>query len=323
MHYRSKLVNEKRRYATIAAVVGISASRKVPDDEKSFMEIMLGCRTNLEPLSSKIRLVGVGRAELTDFFYQMPTPLAVEEECPIDEDDDEEEDDLPSLLLGEDRQDPIIMAEFRILIDDTKSSVYSMQCIGQKGARSSFMAPVFAINEMAKYSNKVTRIHDDRRRLVNLLASAKTRLAQCNIFDDADGIGSIATMIGDTNLLQETERLIQCDNYGLNYYSSFSSIPDLTGVAQDVLQNYYSPERRDAEEYRLEVLSFVAFRSLQGYCTPQDLAWALTCTNSIERLNRAYDLMLDHFWLLKELVKEANADLEAFGEDVCLLDDMK
>jgi hypothetical protein len=122
-------VNEKRRYATIAAVVGISASRQVLDDEKSFMEIMLGCRTNLEPLFSKIRLVGVGRAELTDFFYQMPTPLEQDEECPID---DDEEDDLPPLLLGDDRQDPIIMAEFRILYDDIESSVHTMQLIGQK-----------------------------------------------------------------------------------------------------------------------------------------------------------------------------------------------
>lgn len=316
----SKLVNEKRRYATIAAVVGISASQKVPD-EKSFMEIMLGCRNTVQPLSSKIRLVGVGRAELTDFFYQIPTLLEEEEECLLD---DEDEDDLPPpIFADEDREDPIVMAEFRTIDDDVKSSIHSMQNIGTKGARSPLMAPVFAIHEMSKYSNKVTRLHDDRRRLVNLLASAKARLAECNVFDDADGIGSIfAFHLLEENMLDETERLLQCDNYGLNYYSSFSSILDLTGVAEGVLQNYYSPQRRDTEEYRLEVLSFVAFRSLQGYCSPEDLAWALTCNNSIERLHRAYDLMLDHFWSLKDMVKEANADLVALGEDGCSLNDM-
>lgn len=283
------------------------------------MEIMLGCRNQVQPLSSKVRLVGVGRAELTDFFYQMPTLLEEDEECLIDDDDDDY-DDLPP-LIAEDREDPVVMAEFRIINDDTKSSIHSMQNIGMKGARSPLMAPVFAINEMAKYSNKVTRLHDDRRRLVNLIASAKTRLAECNMFDDADGIGSIFAI--EECLIDETERLLQCDNYGLNYYSSFSSILDLTGVAVDVLENYYSPARRDTEEYRLEVLSFVAFRSLQGYCDPAELAWALTCTNSIERLERAYDLMLDHFWTLKDMVKEANADLIALGQDGCSLDDMR
>lgn len=310
----------KKRYATIAAVVGISASTK-KDIEQDFMEIIMGCKGTISPLRSKIRLVGVGRAELTDFFYQMPTELEFDDkvECSIDDEDEEGDDGEDDYLLSttdtEDPKDPIVMAEFSILHDEPKSSLYSLHLIGNKGARSPDMAPVFAIQQMSEFANKVTHLHDDRRRLVNLVASAKRRLAiKHHIFDDADGLGCI---LSSGDLLDETERLIQCDNYGLNYYSSFSSIPELTGVAQDVLESYYSPTRRSTEEYRLEVLSFVAFRSLEGYCSPSDLAWALVCTNSIERLHRAYVLMQDHFWSLKGLLSQANQDLLAAGEEEC------
>jgi hypothetical protein len=312
---RRKQRREIKRYATIAAVVGISPSKKKKflEDERDFMEIMLGCKGRINPLSSRIRLVGVGRAELTDFFFQMPTALEENDlddiECNVEGLTDED----VTALQRENQPDPIVMAEFRILNDCAKSSIHSLARIGDKGARSPDMAPVFAVNEMAKFSNKVTRLHDERRRLVNLIASAKTRLAEHNVFDDADGIGSI--FIQEECLLDETEKLLRCDNYGLNYYSSFSSIPALTGVAQDVLESFYSPERRTTEEYRLEVLSFVAFRSLQGFCSPQDMAWALQCTNSIERLQRAYEIMLEHVWTLKKMAKEVSQDLEAHGED--------
>ncbi|KAI2505322.1 hypothetical protein MHU86_9122 [Fragilaria crotonensis] len=316
----------KRRYATIAAVVGISASKKTVD-EMDFMEIMTQCRGTISPLRSKVRLVGVGRADLTDFFYQMPTVLEFDNddvECLIDDDDDDEEEDPLVITDLENRQDPIVMAEFSILHDEPKSSLHSLNLIGDKGARSPNMAPVFAIHEMSKFANKVTRLHDDRRRLVNIVLAAKKRLAEHNVFDDVDGLGSI--LFGGNNnnnnhddLLDETERLLQCENYGLNYYSSFCSIPQLTGVAQDVLESYYSPARRSTEEYRLEVLSFVAFRSLEGFCRSSDLAWALVCTNSIERLHRAYELMQQHYWALKDIIKKTNQDLLAVGEEECTL----
>lgn len=302
--------NTKRRYATIAAVVGISASKKKVE-ERDFMEIMTACRGTISPLSSKVRLVGVGRAELTDFFYQMPTELKIDDdvECLLDDDDDDNE--VPLITDFKDRQDPIVMAEFFILNDEPKSSLHSLNLIGEKGARSPNMAPVFAVQEMSRFANKVTRLHDDRRRLVNLVLSAKKRLSEHNVFDDIDGLG---TILSNHDLLDETERLLLCDNFGLNYYSSFCSIPQLTGVAQDVLENYYSPARRSTEEYRLEVLSFVAFRSLEGYCRSSDLAWALVCTNSIERLHRAYELMQEHYWALKDIIKKTNEDLLAIGE---------
>ena len=319
----------KRRYATIAAVVGISASKKTVD-EMDFMEIMTQCRGTVSPLRSKVRLVGVGRADLTDFFYQMPSKLELDDdvECLIDndgndddDDEEEEEEEEDQLMITdlENRQDPIIMAEFSILHDEPKSSLHSLNLIGDKGARSPNMAPVFAIHEMSKFANKVTRLHDDRRRLVNVVLAAKKRLAEHNVFDDVDGLGSILGSSGSDDLLDETERLLQCENYGLNYYSSFCSIPQLTGVAQDVLESYYSPARRSTEEYRLEVLSFVAFRSLEGYCRSSDLAWALVCTNSIERLHRAYELMQQHFWALKDIIKKTNEDLLAVGEEECTL----
>jgi hypothetical protein len=65
----------KRRYATLAAVVGISSTTSQTDTEWDFMErlSMVCSGTAILPFQSKIRLVGVGRAELCDFFYQLPS----------------------------------------------------------------------------------------------------------------------------------------------------------------------------------------------------------------------------------------------------------
>ena len=332
----------KRRYATIAAVVGISASSKAQSkkqkslEEYSFMEIVsTTCRSRISPLSSKIRLVGVGRAELIDFFYQMPTQIQVDDnvECIIEDDDEDDdgddESDQPRFTMDlENPPDPIVMAIFSILHDEPKSSINTLQQIGMKGTRSPHMAPVFAIAEMSKLANQVTRLHEDRRQIVNQILAAKQQLEQqYHMFDDIDGLGSLAIMMDSNpstaerrispttsglNLFVEAERLlVQCHNFGLNYYSSLSTIPQLTGVAEQLLEDYYSPSYRSTEEYRLEVLSFVAFRSLEGYCSTVDLARALVCTNTIERLNRAYELMQDHFWTLKDILKKANEDLLA------------
>jgi hypothetical protein len=336
----SPLHKTKRRYATLAAVVGISSTASQTETEWDFMErlAMVCSGIAILPFKSKIRLVGVGRAELIDFYYQMPsTTIPVvrpdslngesnkDDECTIiwdgplitnsvteETNDDDNEDDEPPPISNE-RPDPIVMAEFTILQDEPKSSIQTIT----KGIRSNHMAPVFAINEMAKYANKVTRLHDERRRLVRCLADIKRQLASYNIYDDIDGLGSVL-LEGD--LMAETDRLVmQCDNYGLNYYSSLSSIPDLTGVTQQILEQYYSPERRSTEEYRLEILSFVAFRSLEGYCSTSDMAWALLCTNSIERLQRAYQLMEDHYWSLKDMIQMAEQDLSmtCSNDDEC------
>jgi hypothetical protein len=79
----------------------------------------------------------------------------------LDDDNEDDDDNEPPPILDE-RSDPILIAEFSILKDEPKSSIQSIT----KGIRSNHMAPVFAINEMARYANKVTRLHDERRRLV-------------------------------------------------------------------------------------------------------------------------------------------------------------
>jgi hypothetical protein len=105
------------------------------------------------------------------------------------------------------------------------------------------------------------------------------------------------------------------ENYGLNYYSAFSSIPQLTNVALESFEPYYSPERRSGEEHEMEVASFVAFRALDGFCTPQDMAWALQCTNTIERFNTAYSIMYRHKLLLEKIAEYASQDLRDCGEE--------
>jgi hypothetical protein len=65
----------------------------------------------------------------------------------------------------------------------------------------------------------------------------------------------------------------------------------------------------------MEVASFVAFRALDGFCTPQDMAWALQATNTIERFNTAYSIMYRHKVLLEKMAEYASHDLRDCGEE--------
>lgn len=303
-------------------------------DETSFMESMnqFGSQGYVTPLSSNVRLVGVARAILGDLFYKMPTmdkSEGMQDEGDSEQDDtmDDDEDDF----IDEDEESsPIIMAQFTLLTDTTKRESNPFDKVGEKGAKSYEKAPIHAIMEMSNLANKIMRIHEDRRRLVNGLTAAKARLDHKNVYEDTDGLGQLQRQIDQAAvdfLLERYDleqnnasfgssgRLAGLDNYGLNYYSAFSPILSLTNVAMDIFAPYYSPKIQETEEYRLEIFSFVAFRALEGFCTTYDLAWALRCINSAERLNKAYELMLEHVILLEGMAKQASNDLRDCGEE--------
>lgn len=366
------------RYATLAAVVGIRNKRTQSskksllsmDDESSFMESIMRIRSRdggagdddmIIPSSSTVRLVAVGRAVLKDFFYKVPTELSGDEMKDEDEDDDED-DDFEEWDEDEDKT-PIVMAEFDLLTDNGLFSSVSPTDIGVKGARSAQSSPVHALAELSRIANRVTWMHDDRRRLVAGLTAAKARLHLANLerkrskqkeeeiehLEDYDGLGLLgggnsysesedeaveggmtideflSTFKGSERGSEEndisqshpsaTEKLAKMENYGVNYYSAFSSIPDLTNAALKIFEPYYSTEHREREEHELEVRSFVAFRALEGFASAEDMAWALQCTCTAERLTRAYEIMLRHRVLLEKLAEEVSDELRDCGEE--------
>ena len=103
--------------------------------------------------------------------------------------------------------------------------------------------------------------------------------------------------------------------YGMSYYGSFSSIADLTSVTVKLLDPYYSPNHRQREEYEAEVSSFVAFRALEGYIEKEDVVYALQCTSSVERMMRAYEIMVDHKIQLKKIADRLSNELRDCGEE--------
>lgn len=321
------------RYATLAAVVGISGGTSTKygldmTDESSFMESLLQIGTARSPLRSRIRLVGVGRASLKEFFYK----IRAKDENEEDKHGDRMETHKSDVHFEEDhcdreeeeREIPIVMAEFSMIRDSPISSTANESQLGNKGARSVFCSPVHALAEMSRVVNRVICLHDDRRRLVKGLKAAKRRLEQANIFEDHDGIGEATARNADEQAIIEKflikyshtadvppldkSSLTSMENYGLNYYSAFSSIPQLTSVALETFEPYYSPEVHQSEEHEMEVTSFVAFRALDGFCSPKDMAAALQCKNTIERFNAAYDLMRQHKTLLESMARDCGEE---------------
>lgn len=109
--------------------------------------------------------------------------------------------------------------------------------------------------------------------------------------------------------------LNEMDNYGVNYHNAFSTISDLTKVAMKTFEPYYSEVCHQQEEHELEISSFVAFRALEGFADPSNIAWALRCTSSIERLHRAYEIMFEHCIQLEKLGQEISQKLRDCREE--------
>ena len=201
------------RYATLAAVVGISSKDwSGADSQEAFWDSIMApssCGDIIRPFSSTVRLVGVGRAKLSNFFHRTPTSLldgsggddlsasdeeitsSLSQEGSWDEEDDSEGYDPP-----------IIMAQFTPLVDGPVDSRADAKTLGNKESRSVYRSPVHAISELNSMLHRVTWMHDDRRRLVNGITAAKARLdarrskdngdtgVEYNDFDDLGWVGS-------------------------------------------------------------------------------------------------------------------------------------
>ena len=188
----SKNHGSQGRYATIAAIVGVSCSSSgstttmAMDTNSAFMESMAGIpNENMMIEHAKVRLVGVGRAVLKEFVYQVPTSLAQkamddEGHLLISEhgerlvgDDDDDDDEEPPVN--------VIMAQFAVIHDSLCSRAAS---------------PTHAVTHMGRLANQVEWLHQDRRNLVASIQAARTRLEkaehqQCRAqeLEDHDGLG--------------------------------------------------------------------------------------------------------------------------------------
>lgn len=180
--------NEGGKYATLAAIVGITHKKQPQTDDENYndngnnnddddgplLDYMGLCPVDndeqendfIVPMSSSVRLVGVGRAILRKFFYQVPSELcndddeeggdddantsfyyenqskaSEDEEC--DEYDEYETNINLSANGGYEDSTPIVMARFQPLVDDTSTfTPADPDQVGEKGQRSYRSSPV-------------------------------------------------------------------------------------------------------------------------------------------------------------------------------------
>mmetsp|Transcript_22389 Transcript_22389/g.41117 ORF Transcript_22389/g.41117 Transcript_22389/m.41117 type:complete len:867 (+) Transcript_22389:243-2843(+) len=313
-----------KRYATLASIEVLEST----DDE--------------EP--SAIKLMGVGRAFLHDYFSSKDAGMTQEEEelskmlariHEFDREKFEEELDERHSLEHDDEDDeelPVVMAEFDLLLDD--SSILSEEQSTKYGEdvtkhRASSM---HAITELYRSTNKVYRLHEERKKLVAGLRAGEARLRlgkgkatageayeNCLVeFEDCDGLGLIGWVLDDATNELDTPRshLETLENYGLGTYGIFSTIPDLTKQLLVHLEPYYSPTHRDREEYEAEVASFVVLKSLEKYASPVEVAEALVVpSTATQRLELGYEIMMRHRNELIELAERISQELMECGEE--------
>jgi len=250
--------------------------------------------------------------------------------------EEEEEDDEVAVVLG----------QFDLLLDD--SSVLSNDESTKYGGEvtKSRASSMHAITELYRCANKVFRLHEERKKLVAGLRAAEMRVRlgqkasaeECFVeFEDCDGLGLISGMIDEPMVDVEEEpktvpqplpiseeietapirsRLETLENYGLGSYGILSTIPDLTEQLMTKLEPYYSPEHREREEYEAEVASFVVLKSLEAYASTEEVAKALVVPSSAtQRLELAYEMMMQHRDELIELVEMISRELMDCGEE--------
>jgi len=328
------------KYATIAAIVGVVTSSEVTLDtssEESFMEsvqlITANQKDTFIPSKSKIRLVGIGRASLCGFHSRLPNSYW--QAFDKIQGDDEGLDDGEYL---DERETPLLIAQFQLMVDTDQRSGDA-----QKAGRARFVSPVHALAEMSQWTSKLQFMHEDRQRLVRGLKAADARLkaSSAAVLEDHDGIGQISSgfVLDDAEHMRATQpdidtlleefpgqhkasgqsalsQIMEWKNYGLGFTASaFSSIPPLTRTMMEKLQAYYSPEKQVTEEYYYEVLSFMAVLSLKDFLPRDALNYALKATNTMERMQWAYEMMIEHKLLLKDASEEISAELRDCGEE--------
>lgn len=219
------------RYATIAAIMGVlkeDTDEQFSSSTTSFTE------------SSSVRLYGIGRAVLCDFYNRIPsaftTTKADEDDYDDDDDDDYLDDDYDNTYLSS-GEAPIIMAEFELLSDTDVPKVYDADADAADSRR----------HASAWSSNFWSSLTLSRKAMDGILASKYS------------SNGKILSLSSYNNNHQQNKKKV-FDNLGDAYTSPAASIANLARFGVQVnmmhdsrrslvngiiaakrrLQNYYS-----------------------------------------------------------------------------------
>jgi hypothetical protein len=296
-----------RRYATLASVEIINKG----DDE-------YGSST-----SSMVKLMGVGRAFLRNYFSSSGAMIPMTEEegelsdilvriqelgnTSLDDDDNDDDDDDDQELTEEDEYEvnkeklPVIMAEFDVFLDDSSIIYNDEQFTSQHHHQSA--SSRHAITNLFRAANRVYRAFDERKRLVAGLRAGASRLRHSQS-DNALYYNDSAR-----NALEQMEYYGLCSTTN----GMMSTIHELTYELMLQLRPYYSQEHREREEYEAEVTSMAVLKTLE--VTPTELAALLLTPSATRRLELEFDIIMRHKEKLRQLVRIINEELMDCGEE--------
>ncbi|KAL3941184.1 MAG: hypothetical protein SGBAC_004415 [Bacillariaceae sp.] len=339
--------------AAIVGVVTSSEVTLDTSSEAGFMEsvqlITANQKDTFIPSQSKIRLVGIGRASLCGFHSRLPNSYwQAFDKIQQESDGDGDDEGLDDGEYLDERETPLLIAQFQLMVDSDQRSFDA-----QEAGRARFVSPVHALAEMSQWTAKLQFMHEDRQRLVRGLKAADARLKATsgNLLEDHDGIGQLSSgfVLDEADIDAEADgdtmrattqpeidalldhfpgpqhkasgqsalsQVMNWKNYGMGFTASaFSSIPPLTRTMMEKLEAYYSPQKQVTEEYYYEILSFMAVLSLKDFLPRDALNYALKATNTMERMQWAYERMIEHKLLLKDASEEISAELQDCGEE--------
>lgn len=205
----SPSASKEGRYATIAAVLGVTVSKRHRidlTDASSFMESLSAMQGSSLPQGGNVRLLGIGRATLHSFHYQVPSDSKDDAETVMAneyDDDDDYYDDEDEFEAFEEVPN-VVMASFRLVLDDV------CRPRSQNADQSQFSSPMHAVAEMSGLACKLQILHSERIQLVSGIKAALIRLdravttgsSDVDVVDDLedhDGFGVLfAQKIGGT-----------------------------------------------------------------------------------------------------------------------------
>jgi hypothetical protein len=176
------------------------------------MESLTALQRSSLPQEGKIRLLGIGRASLEDFFYQVPAGVLEDEDGMIAtddyDDDDYYEDDDETEVCEE--VPNVVMARFRLVLDD--GSLHSDQFAEQRRDRSRRTSPVHALAEMSSLARKLQYLHEDRVHLVSGIKAAILRYRRAESGQQRRGLPAGGGPVPAT--VEEEDDLVDHDGFG-------------------------------------------------------------------------------------------------------------
>ena len=292
-----------KRYATLASVEIINK----------------GDEYGSSNTSSMVKLMGVGRALLRNYFSSSGAMIPMTEEegelsdilariqelgnTSLDDDDDDDDQELAEEDEYEVNKEklPVIMAEFDVFLDDSSIIYNDEQFTSLHNHQSA--SSRHAITNLFRAANRVYRVFDERKRLVAVLRAGASRLRH----SQSDN----ALYYNDS----ARNALEQMEYYGLCSTTNgiMSTIHELTNELMLQLQPYYSQEHREREEYEAEVASMAVLKTLE--VTPTELAALLLTPSATRRLELEFDIIMRHKEKLRQLVRIINEELIDCGEE--------